>query len=64
MSKATQSIDITINVTFADDSEQALKVQVSEELYQGHEFQALLEDTLARAARALNRRIFAAKEGK
>ena len=64
MSAATNTIDIKIAVTLADDTEAEFTVQISSELYHAAEVPELISDTMGRAGRAINRRLVAAKESK
>jgi hypothetical protein len=53
VSNARQSIDIDITVTLPDDRVLDLSVMLAAELYQACEYPDLVQDTFARAARAV-----------
>ncbi len=57
MSKATNSIEIVVTVTLADDKEETFKVQISNELYYKNEIPLILEETLHRVSRAMGERL-------
>lgn len=48
---------IETTVTFPDGTQHSMKVSISEELYVRAEIPVMIEDTMSRAARAINQRI-------
>lgn len=57
MSAADGMMVITTTVTFPDDTEFSVKMGISQELYVKAEIPIMIEDSMIRASRALNKRI-------
>lgn len=57
MSAANGMMVITTTVTFPDDTEFSVKMGISQELYVKAEIPSMIEDSMIRASRALNKRI-------